>query len=552
MTKILCRCGNNLGTIAVVASMEGANWDKLDGGPALHVVVNAQEAHVTNYTMYGLITSTFDGAHCVRWNMARVAGCTVGPMRTVAAMRQAPWLLAIGNVADSKIHAVMLCALPDKPTRVALVDGVCRTGSGDWQLVGIEMVVSEHSGGVADKLLPLVSWPATTSVGGIAAAPVKPLPWAEVTHPAILIAHSIGDVDAAPAERQFGLVDPGTSFAMIPITIGRMRAQEDSLVRVLELNSVADISAQIGTREDVGGDGTTGFDEVSAPAEFLASVESIKGALAEAHLEDVYESLCWLGTWRPESNTYLNDFRRVSRGLLPAGCLQFTTAVAKFRGYHTTGYCDMPPGIRVLDIGSGDGVVVLSLGAIGARAGWEVRGIELPCKPTCKHDACPLGAWHRWVGTIYDTHPLLHSIAEAACDLVVIADATSEADEVARLWGWADVIFMNNLCFDSETVDAIKGTKVTTMSKMVHSLCAHGRIQQPPTLVITTCAIHLRARTASHAPNQRNEPYRQGTKQVRQLGTFHMPPNGYDWGKDGATLECFVHALEAADAESVV
>ena len=115
---------------------------------------------------------------------------------------------------------------------------------------------------------------------------------------------------------------------------------------------------------------------------------------------------------------------------------------------------------------------------------------------------------------------------------------------MVRLWEWADVIFMDNLCFNSETVDAIHGTKVTTMSKMMHSLCAHGTIQQPRTLVITTCALHLPARTASHAQTQRNEAYQQGTKQVRQLGMFHMPATGYDWGKDGATLECFVHALE--------
>ena len=67
--------------------------------------------------------------------------------------------------------------------------------------------------------------------------------------------------------------------------------------------------------------------------------------------------------------------------------------MAKFRGYNTTGSGDFPPGIRVFDIGSGDGVVVLSLGAIGARAGWEVRDIELPCKQTCNDDDCPLGAW---------------------------------------------------------------------------------------------------------------------------------------------------------------
>ena len=60
---------------------------------------------------------------------------------------------------------------------------------------------------------------------------------------------------------------------------------------------------------------------------------------------------------------------------------------------------------------------------------------------------------------MYDAHPLLHSIAEAARELVVIADATCEADEVVRLWKWADVIFMNNLCFDSEPVDAIHGTE---------------------------------------------------------------------------------------------
>ena len=113
-----------------------------------------------------------------------------------------------------------------------------------------------------------------------------------------------------------------TSFAMIPITIGRMRGQLGSLVRVLELNNVVDISTQIGTSRDGHEHDTTSFDEVNAPAEILASIRSIEGALAEAHQDDVYESVCWLGPWRPESNPYLADFRRVSRGLLPAGWLR--------------------------------------------------------------------------------------------------------------------------------------------------------------------------------------------------------------------------------------
>ena len=74
-----------------------------------------------------------------------------------------------------------------------------------------------------------------------------------------------------------------------------------------------------------------------------------------------------------------------------------------------------------------------------------VRGLAGRCP---RRDACPLGAWRRDVRSMYDAHPLLHSIAEAAC----------EADEVVRLWKWAGVIFMNNLCFDSEPVDAINGT----------------------------------------------------------------------------------------------
>ena len=93
---------------------------------------------------------------------------------------------------------------------------------------------------------------------------------------------------------------------MIPITIGRLRGQSDSLVRFMELNSVADISAQIGTREDIGEDDTTSVDEVSAPAEFLASVQSIQGALAEAHLEDVYDSLCWLGSCMAAKEEHLS------------------------------------------------------------------------------------------------------------------------------------------------------------------------------------------------------------------------------------------------------
>jgi hypothetical protein len=98
MANPLCRCDNNVGTIAIVASREGEGWDKLTGGPALHVVVDAPEAHTTNYTWYGQIMCTFEGISYVRWNMASVAGCTLGPMRTVAAMRNDPWRLPITNV----------------------------------------------------------------------------------------------------------------------------------------------------------------------------------------------------------------------------------------------------------------------------------------------------------------------------------------------------------------------------------------------------------------------------------------------------------------------
>ena len=167
------------------------------GGAALHVVVDAAEAHTTNCTWYGKAMCTFEGISYVRWNMASVAGCTLGPMRTVAAMRNEPWLLPITNVPDSKIHAVMLRALPGQPRRVAIVDGVGKTGSDEWKLVGVKMVVSERSGGVADKSLPLVSLPATT----ILDVPVKPLPWEQVTHLAILIAHNVlGDDGVEPAE----------------------------------------------------------------------------------------------------------------------------------------------------------------------------------------------------------------------------------------------------------------------------------------------------------------------------------------------------------------
>ena len=111
-------------------------------------------------------------------------------------MRNEPWLLPITNcnVPDSKIHAVMPRASPGQPRRVVIVDGFGKTGSDEWQLVGVE-----PSGGVADKLLPLVSWPATMALDAL----VKPLLWEQVTHPTILIAQTvhIGDDDVEPAER---------------------------------------------------------------------------------------------------------------------------------------------------------------------------------------------------------------------------------------------------------------------------------------------------------------------------------------------------------------
>ena len=86
-----------MGTIAIVASREGVGWDKLPGGSALHVVVDAPEAHTTNYTWYGKIMCNFEGTGYVRWSMAGVAGCILGPIRTVAAKRNEPWLLPITN-----------------------------------------------------------------------------------------------------------------------------------------------------------------------------------------------------------------------------------------------------------------------------------------------------------------------------------------------------------------------------------------------------------------------------------------------------------------------
>ena len=63
--------------------MEGANWDKLEGGPSRHVVVNASEPHRTNYTTYGKIVTSINGKDSWRWNMANVAGCNVGPLSLI-------------------------------------------------------------------------------------------------------------------------------------------------------------------------------------------------------------------------------------------------------------------------------------------------------------------------------------------------------------------------------------------------------------------------------------------------------------------------------------
>lgn len=544
-----------MGDTAEVASMEGANWDRLEGGPSQHVGVVASEPHVADRTQtwYGLIRASFDGEPCFRWNMANVAGCNVGPMRTVSDMRTSPWGMPIADVPNRKIHVVMLAGSEAAPTRVAVVDGVVRTGSDDWLLVGVEMLVAAGSRRVVGAepkpaLLPVVTWPTTfNNVHGVAVVEVKPLDWHQVKHPAMLIAHTIGD-DEDPAKREFGLVDPGTSFAMIPITIGRMRTQENALVKMMELDSLADISTQIGFLTDDVEYETTGHDEVSAPAEFLASVRSIEGAMAEDQQGDVYESLCWLGSWRPESNTHSGNLRRVSRGLLPSGCYKFATEVQKIRsGYDQTGDDDVSHGMRVLDVGSGDGLVVLCLGAIGARAGWEVRGIELPCPRSCDHGACAQGAWSKWVDTMHDKHPLLHFIAEQATKSVIAADATSDDDDVVNLWKWADVIFMNNLCWGNESVGSIDGCQVTTMSKMMHSLCTHGKIKKPPTLVVTTQALHLSGRTASHGRNERHQPYQSHQKQARMIRTFEIPADGFDWGTADATLRCYVHQLESVE-----
>ena len=454
----------------------------------------------------------------------------MGPLRTVAEMRRHPWRLRINGIADSKIHAVAMAT-----GEVAVVDGVARTGSGaGWTLVGVRMATASTAG--PRRLLPTVTWPDTVHSEDVSTfVPLGLLPWADVRSPVILVAHSAFG-DTPPEQGFFGVIDPGVGFAMLPIALGRMRPRMVGVAKALELDSVADVCTYLG-EANTNASNRTG----SASGEFLSSLETARPAMLKQGLDDAWRSLEWLGLWRPCVNTQApaHMSRRVSRGLLPAGAWALRECILSYC-CRTGSSCniDATP-VKVLDVGSGDGAVVICLGAMG----FEARGIELPCPVSCTHNGCPVRTWRKWLEHLGSSHPMLTPLAHRVEQSVLLADATHLSPEVAEWWGWADVVFINNLCFDNElrTMSGRTGSgKCTTNSLMLNALCTAGATN---TLVITSRALCHGPKTPANAAGR---PYTHGGRQVRSIATHQVPPNGYNWGQPGAPLDLYVHVLEAA------
>jgi hypothetical protein len=184
--------------------------------------------------------------------------------------------------------------------------------------------------------------------------------------------------------------------------------------------------------------------------------------------------------------------------------------------------------LNFLDVGSGDGSVLLTVSVVtdGEHGPWRVAGLEHTPKV---HDSSI-----QWLTSIGRECPVM---SDAIADMqrnIFCRDATSQTDtQVVRCFGEADVIFINNLCFDATLK---KGGRTLNM-KLIDSMMNFCTVKATPTLIITTKELIVAdART----------PLVMHGNLLAQVGKFEINRDGYNWGGEGVRLTVYMHTITKA------
>jgi hypothetical protein len=184
--------------------------------------------------------------------------------------------------------------------------------------------------------------------------------------------------------------------------------------------------------------------------------------------------------------------------------------------------------LNFLDVGSGDGSVLLTVSVVtaGEDGPWRVSGIE--------HTPGVHASSMQWLTSIGRECPMM---SDAIADMqrnIFCRDASSNTDpQVVRCFGEADVIFINNLCFDATL---LTGGRTLNM-KLIDSMMNFCTVKATPTLIITTKELIVADAWT---------PLVMHGNLLAQVGKFEINRDGYNWGGEGVRLTVYMHTIAKA------
>ena len=128
-------------------------------------------------------------------------------------------------------------------------------------------------------------------------------------------------------------------------------------------------------------------------------------------------------------------------------------------------------------------------------------------------------------------------MSDAIADMqrdIFCRDASSKTDtQVVRCFGEADVIFINNLCFDATL---LTGGRTLNM-KLIDSMMNFCTVKANPTLIITTKELSVADAWT---------PLVMHGNLLAQVGQFEINRDGYNWGGEGVRLTVYMHTITKA------
>lgn len=249
-------------------------------------------------------------------------------------------------------------------------------------------------------------------------------------------------------------------------------------------------------------------------------------------VSQVMHSLQWVALCRPDIvlQTVSQKPETISRGLLPSGVSVLVAQAKRWRKqWADTHNKSTSSYLQFLDIGSGDGGVLLSVSILTGHDGgpWGVAGIEV----TEGIHASSM----EWLTAIGRQCPAMIGAVVEIQRNMFCRDASNPKDpHVVKCLGEADVIFINNLCFDA-TIQA--GNRTLNM-KLIDSMLKFCTVKSAPTVVITTSELtSVGGRT----------PLVMHGNLLSQVGSFPVDATGYNWGT-GQSLTMYMHTVTRAPA----